>query len=180
MDRWSDDQYLRSNHNTNKKLVYTEIVMNEEQQTRLQRLKILSVLMDSKFEGPLGIRFGLDGIVGFVPVVGDIITTLVSFSILVTAAQMGATPSTLIRMAWNILFENLIDMIPIFGNFFDIWWQSNNLNITLLEEQLTHPRKVTITSRIFVLCLILGVFILLFLMMYLSWMMIQFFVHLLS
>ena len=88
--------------------------MNAEDQDRLQRLKILSEVMDSKFEGPFGIRFGLDGILGFVPFVGDIVTTLISFSILVTAARLGATPSTLLRMAGNILFENLIDMIPIF------------------------------------------------------------------
>jgi hypothetical protein len=156
------------------------MVMNEEEQTRLQRLKILSELMDSKFEGPFGIRFGLDGILGFVPFIGDIFTTLVSFSILVAAAQMGATPSTLIRMAWNILFENLIDMIPIFGSFFDIYWKSNNMNMKILEAQLIHPERVTVTSRIVVLLLILGVFVVLFTLIYLSWMMIQFFVHLLS
>jgi hypothetical protein len=136
--------------------------------------------MDSKFEGPFGIRFGLDGILGFVPFVGDIVTTLISFSILVAAARLGATPSTLIRMAGNILFENLIDMIPIFGSLFDFWWQSNNRNMKILEAQMLHPERVSVSSRIIVLTVILIGFVFLFFLVYLSWMILQFFIHLLS
>ena len=136
--------------------------------------------MDSKFEGPLGIRFGLDGILGFVPFIGDIATTLVSFSILVSAAQMGATPSTLIRMSMNILFENLIDMIPFAGSIFDLWFQSNNRNMRILEKHLENPQKASVTSRVVVLALVLAILIILFLMIYLSWMILQFFIGLLS
>ncbi len=154
--------------------------MNQEEQQKFQRLKILSEIMDSKFEGPMGIRFGLDGILGFVPFIGDIITSLVSFSILVSAAQMGATPATLIRMALNILFENLVDMIPLFGSFFDFWWQSNNRNMRILELHLENPEKASVTSRVVVLSVIFAVFVVLFLFLYLSWMMLQVLIGLLS
>lgn len=136
--------------------------------------------MDSRFEGPMGIRFGLDGILGFVPFIGDIITSVVSFSILVGAAQMGATPATLVRMALNILFENLIDMIPVLGSLFDFWWQSNNRNIVILEKHLEQPEKTSVTSRVVVLAVIFGVFMILFLFMYLSWMILQVLIGLLS
>ncbi len=77
--------------------------MNNKDYKSLQRIKILSEILDSKFEGPFGIRFGLDGILSFVPVIGDIITTLLSFSILVVASRLGASSATLFRMAMNIL-----------------------------------------------------------------------------
>lgn len=160
--------------------MYTGPVKKEDDLQKIQRLKILSELMDSKFEGPLGIRFGLDGILGFVPFIGDIVTTLVSFSILVSAAQMGATPSTLIRMAMNILFENLIDMIPFAGSLFDFWFQANNRNMRILELQLENPRKASTTSRFIVLAVILLILVALFLTIYLSWMVLQFFIGLLS
>lgn len=154
--------------------------MKQEEQAKLQRLRILSELMDSKFEGPMGIRFGLDGILGFVPFVGDILTSLISFSIVVYAAQLGATPTTLVRMSLNILFENLVDMIPVFGSLFDFWWQSNNRNMVILEEQLRHPEKVSVTSRVVVLTIIFAVFVILFLFMYLSWMILQVLIGLIS
>lgn len=136
--------------------------------------------MDSKFEGPFGIRFGLDGILGFVPFIGDIVTSLISFSILVSAAQMGATPSTLIRMSLNILFENLIDMIPFVGSVFDFWFQSNNRNMKILQLQMENPEKASVTSRIVVLSVVFLMLIILFTMVYLSWMILQFFIGLLS
>ena len=154
--------------------------MKDEDVQKFQRLKTLSELMDSKFTGPLGIRFGLDGILGFVPFIGDIITSLISFSILVSAAQMGATPSTLIRMAMNILFENLIDMIPFAGSLFDFWFQANNRNMRILQLQLENPGKASVTSRVVVLTVVFIMLIILFILVYLSWMMLQFFIGLLS
>ena len=155
-------------------------MMKPDDQVKLQQLKKLSDLLDTRFEGPFGIRIGLDGILGLVPFVGDIITTLLSFSILVSAARIGAAPSTLVRMALNILFENLIDMIPVLGSLFDFFWKANVRNIKILESQLENPRSVTVSSRIIVLTLILFLFIIMFLMAYLSWMVIQFFVGLIS
>jgi hypothetical protein len=154
--------------------------MKPDEEQKFQRLKIVSEIMDSKFEGPMGIRFGLDGILGFVPFIGDIITSLVSFSIVVVAAQLGATPATLIRMAMNIFFENLIDMIPVLGSLFDFWWQSNNRNIRILEQHLANPEKASVASRVVILAVILAVLIVLFLFMYLSWMMLQVFIGLIS
>ncbi len=154
--------------------------MNEKDQKTLQRVRMLGQLMDSKFEGPFGIRFGLDGILGFVPFLGDIITTLISFSILVSAAQLGATPATLIRMGMNILFENLVDMIPVLGSIFDFWFQSNNRNVKILEDQMKNPEKVSVTSRVILLAIILLILMTLFAVIYLSWMMFQFFIGLIS
>ncbi|MES2527254.1 MAG: DUF4112 domain-containing protein [Bdellovibrionota bacterium] len=155
-------------------------MMNEKDQKTLQRVRMLGQLMDSKFEGPFGIRFGLDGILGFVPFLGDIITTLISFSILVSAAQLGATPATLIRMGMNILFENLVDMIPVLGSIFDFWFQSNNRNVKILEDQMKNPEKVSVTSRVILLAIILLILMTLFAVIYLSWMMFQFFIGLIS
>ncbi len=154
--------------------------MNEEDKKSLQRVRLLSELLDSKFVGPFGIRFGLDGILGFVPFVGDFITTLLSFSVLVVAARLGAGPATLLRMGMNILFENLIDMIPFVGNVFDFWFQSNNRNLKILEAQLRFPEKTSVISRVVLLGVMLIIFIVLFTVVYLSWMVLQFFIGLIA
>lgn len=151
-----------------------------EEKKQLEQIRKLSELLDSRFEGPFGIRIGLDGILGLVPFVGDIITTLLSFSILVSAARVRATPATLLRMSLNILIENVIDMVPLLGSLFDIYWKSNLMNLRILEAQLEHPERVSVSSRVIILSIIFSVFVILFLMGYLSWMIIQFFVGLIS
>jgi hypothetical protein len=114
----------------------------------LLRLKKLANLMDSSFKGPLGLKFGLDGLLGLVPFVGDLITSCISLYIIVQAALMGCPPSVLIRMGLNVLFENVLDMVPLFGNIFDFIWKSNNKNIALLEMHTVNPTGAKFSSRL--------------------------------
>ena len=125
---------------------------------KIKHLKILSTLLDSQFRGPFGLRFGWDAILGLVPVVGDLATTAVSIFIMGQAAKLGASPSTIARMAINVAIENIVDMIPLAGNIFDFFWKANNRNIQILESHVQNPGKTTLQSRITVgfviLCLL--------------------------
>ena len=122
--------------------------MNQINHPKLLRLKKLSVLMDSKFQGPLGWRFGLDGILGLIPVLGDFITIAISLYIVFQSAMMGCSPSVLMRMGLNLLIETVIEMIPILGNIFDFVWKANNKNIELLETHLLDARGATVRARL--------------------------------
>ncbi len=104
--------------------------------------------MDSKYQGPFGFRFGLDGILGLIPFVGDFFTTAISLYIVGQSALLGCSPSVLVRMGLNILFENLLDMIPVVGSVFDFVWKANNKNIELLESHLLNPAGATFKSRL--------------------------------
>lgn len=127
---------------------------------KFEELKSLSRLMDSQFEGPLGIRFGLDGLLGLIPIVGDIATTFVSLYIIYGAYRLGCTPSTIFRMALNVALENIIEILPAFGAFFDILWRSNDKNMALLEKHIDYPAKVSFQSRL----LVYGIFAFMFLL----------------
>lgn len=117
---------------------------------KLEHLKQLSTALDSKFHGPFGFTFGLDGLIGLIPIFGDFVTSAMSLYIIAQAASLGAGPSTLIRMAINVLIDNLFDMLPVIGNFFDFYWKANNKNIKLLESHLANPARETIKSRMIV------------------------------
>lgn len=115
--------------------------------SEVAHLKKIAEFMDSKFRLPGGFRIGLDGIIGFIPGLGDLIANSVSFYILYQAAVIGCPPSVIIRMGFNVLLDNLIDTIPILGNFFDIFWKANNRNVALVETYVANPRKTTLASR---------------------------------
>jgi hypothetical protein len=145
---------------------------------KVDKLKALSILLDSQFTGPFGIKFGLDGIIGLIPGIGDLITTTMSVYILFQAATLGCTPATLTRMGLNIVIENIVDIIPIFGHLFDFFWKSNNKNIALLDQHLINPRAVTLKSRIILSGLILVLLTLLTLSAVMSFYVIQWILNL--
>lgn len=122
--------------------------MSNLRNKKIQDLRSLSTLLDSQFVGPLGIRFGLDGIIGLIPLVGDLVTTALSLYIVIQAAGLGCGPPVIIRMCLNILVENFIDNVPLFGHLFDFYWKSNNKNMDLLERNEFDPRGVSFGSRL--------------------------------
>lgn len=115
----------------------------------LQHLRSLGNLLDTKFQGPFGTRFGIDGLLGLIPG-GDLVTSALSVYIIAQAAAMGVSTSILIRMAMNVLLENLIDLIPLLGNFFDFYWKANTRNLELIENHMANPVRETIKSRMVV------------------------------
>jgi hypothetical protein len=124
-----------------------------------QNLDLLSHLLDDWFRIPgTSIRFGLDGIVGFIPGVGDAIGGIASCIIIVAAWMRGVSYVTLARMLANWGIEVLLGMVPVLGNLFDIAWKANRRNYALLTGSLADPQGVKRRSWLFfaVLCLVLA------------------------
>jgi hypothetical protein len=111
---------------------------------RDETLERLEILLDEAFQIPgTGIRFGIDGIIGLVPGLGDVLAGLLSLIIPLAAWIRGVPYVTLARMALNIGIGVLIGSIPFFGDVFDIAWKSNRRNYQLLRRHLIEPRRHT-------------------------------------
>ncbi len=74
-----------------------------------EHLDLLSHLLDDYFQVPgTSIRFGLDGIVGFIPGVGDVLGGLASCIIIIAAWLRGVSYVTITRMVINVGIESLV------------------------------------------------------------------------
>jgi hypothetical protein len=105
-------------------------------------LSRLEFLLDEAFRIPgTGIRFGIDGIIGLVPGVGDVLAGLLSLVIPFAGWIRGIPYVTLVRMAVNLGIGVLVGSIPIFGDIFDIAWKANRRNYRLLRLHLVEPRR---------------------------------------
>jgi len=111
-------------------------------------IEALSDLMDTKFKF-LGFRFGLDGIIGLIPVVGDVATSGVSFYIVLRAFAMGFPPVVLARMIVNIFIDFVFGAIPVLGNIFDFFWKANVSNVSIMKSYSTSPKSTKKRSGIF-------------------------------
>lgn len=131
---------------------------------RDEGLHALEMLLDEAFHVPvLGFRFGLDGIIGLVPGLGDIITTLLTMVIPLAAWVRGARWTLLLRMLANVAIYLVIGAIPFFGDFFDIYFKPNKRNYQLLIRHIHEPHRHHLKDWLFLLVL-LAVVALLFLL----------------
>src|ERR1700761_8515355 len=107
-------------------------------------LDLLSHILDDCFRIPgTRIRFGIDGIIGLVPGLGDIVTGLASCIIVIAGWFRGVPYVTLARMLANLGIDVVIGAIPFLGDAFDIAWKPNRRNYKLLTRHLAEPRRHT-------------------------------------
>ncbi len=114
----------------------------DDNAARLRRLRFLSDLLDTRFGVPgTKWRFGLDGLLGLLPVVGDSISWVISAYILGEAHRAGVRKRTLIRMFWNITIDYVVGLIPIVGDIFDFAFKANRRNVELIDRDLGSVSK---------------------------------------
>src|SRR6201993_4053368 len=139
-------------------------VLEPEQQSFRPRAKVATTwfadenlarpshLLDDWFRVPgTSIRFGLDGIIGLIPWLGDVLAGLASCIIIVAAWFRGVPYITLTRMVVNLGIDVVIGSIPLLGDMFDIAWKANRRNYALMTRHLQQPHRHTWKDWIFLL-----------------------------
>lgn len=108
-----------------------------DRERQLREIRQLAHLLDDAFRIPIiGRRIGLDGLLGLIPVVGDISGFAISGYLIYKAARLGVPRRLIARMLLNAFIEFTIGAIPLLGDVFDIFWKSNLRNLRLLERHL--------------------------------------------
>lgn len=107
-----------------------------------ETLSMLASLLDDVFRVPgTSLRFGLDPLIGLVPGIGDLLTSIASFLIIYAGWQRQLPRVTLARMVANIAIDTLVGSIPLFGDAFDAAWKSNRKNLSLLQRSSLNVRR---------------------------------------
>lgn len=105
----------------------------------MAELDKLSGWLDTRFS-VMGVRFGIDPILGLVPGVGDAAGLVLSSAILMQAYRIGVRKRTLARMAANVVGDTLLGSIPILGTFTDVMWKANRSNVRLIRRDFERAR----------------------------------------
>ncbi len=105
-----------------------------EYRQALERLDKYSKVTDSQFSIPLtGIRFGIDPIIGMIPIIGDFIGLVLSLPVLIEAHRIGAPAELKRKMIRNMVIEAVMGIVPVLGDLFDVYWKANTRNTALLR-----------------------------------------------
>jgi len=111
---------------------------------RDETLQRLEILLDEAFRIPFTrFRFGIDGLIGLVPGLGDVIAGLLSLVIPIAAWTRGVPYVALARMSINVGIGVLVGSIPLLGDAFDIAFKPNRRNYQLMQRHIGQPRQHT-------------------------------------
>lgn len=121
----------------------------------LDRLRSLARVLDDLAPIPgTSMRVGLDPVLGLVPGLGDAVTGSVAAYAIVVAQRLGAPPSVLARMAWNVVLDLVFGAVPFVGDLFDFGWKASRKNVRLVERYAREPEAVKASSGLLVAGLI--------------------------
>lgn len=116
---------------------------NLTREQRIARLEAIAKLLDVAFILPgTKIRYGIDGLIGLIPVIGDIITTVISLWLVREARALGAPWYITARMLGNVAVDGVVGIVPFVGDAFDVMFRANMRNVRLLRRWLDKQPRI--------------------------------------
>lgn len=115
----------------------SQALTSQQIQQSLMRLEAIAQLMDGAFLIPgTKVRIGLDAVIGLVPILGDLLASMISSYLIWEARQLGASRWVIGRMIANTTIDTLFGVVPIVGDAFDVLFRANLKNLALLRRHL--------------------------------------------
>ncbi len=110
----------------------------------IRRMEMMAKLLDNAFVIPgTNQRVGIDAIIGLVPGLGDIATTILSSYVIWEARNLGVSRVAIGRMLSNLAIHASVGAIPILGDVFDAFFRVNQRNMRIVRAQLDKLSKRT-------------------------------------
>jgi hypothetical protein len=114
-------------------------------------LDLVTKVMDTIFRMPgTKFRFGVNPLIGFIPIIGDQIDAAISTAVLLRSVRYRLPKIVLARMALNVLLNALFQGIPVIGDLFTFFFKANRQNYELLRKHAGTGKPVTRGDWIFV------------------------------
>ena len=107
-----------------------------------RRIEAVEKALEHGFRVPgIGYEFGLDALVGLIPVVGDFVGAAFGAYLVWEAKNLGMPKWKLWRMAGNVGFDTAVGFVPIAGDALDFLFRSNTRNLKIVKRHLDkhHP-----------------------------------------
>ena len=116
-----------------------------------QRVEGMEKLLEGLFTIPgINRKIGLDVILDFVPVAGDVAAAALGSYMVWEARNLGMSKGTMAKMAGNVGFDFLLGLIPFIGAVPDFFFRSNTRNLKLIKRHLDrhHPQTATVAGDV--------------------------------
>ncbi|HVF69237.1 MAG TPA: DUF4112 domain-containing protein [Xanthomonadales bacterium] len=110
----------------------------------LKAAEQIANFLDGKFRF-FKLKFGMNGIFGLIPVVGDFLVSFLSLYLVWIGLRMKLPASEISKMLSNIMTNFLIGLVPVIGDFVDFFNHANLKNLKILQQ---HAKGQVIEGKI--------------------------------
>ena len=122
-------------------MAFAAVFAESDPVARIVRLRRLAWLIDGAFGLPgTRFRFGLNSVIGLLPIGGDAVLGAISLYIVYEAARLGLPRSKLARMLANVGIEVIGGSVPILGDLFDMALKANLRNLAIIDDHVRDRR----------------------------------------
>src|SRR4030095_4238943 len=128
---------------TNYQRIASQLPVGRDPASVRRRIEAMEGLLERAFAVPgTNYRFGMDSIVGLVPVV----TAAMGAWLVWEARNLGMSKFQIARMTGNVAFDTAVGFVPLLGDAFDFLFKSNTRNLRIVKRFLDkhHPGTRTI------------------------------------
>jgi len=114
-----------------------------------EQAEAIAHALDDIITLPGGVRMGIDPCLGLIPVIGDVLATVLGGAILVFARQLDVPWGVVATMAFNQWKNGLLGAIPFIGDAYSFYFKSNAVNTALLLRTIKagHDGNCPVTIR---------------------------------
>ncbi|WP_418318955.1 DUF4112 domain-containing protein [Piscinibacter sakaiensis] len=117
---------------------------DDEIARRVRRSRQWANLLDAAWGIPYTRwRFGLDSLIGILPIAGDLAGAALGLGIVWQARQAAAPRSLQVKLLGNIGLDLVLGAVPIVGDIADVAFRKNQRNAALLEKWAAQRQAAT-------------------------------------
>jgi hypothetical protein len=125
--------------------------IEEQNEEKLIRLKLLSNRLDEIITIPgTKYKIGIDPIIGIIPVVGDLLGSIISIYIIYSGSKMGLSSRVVAKMGLNLGLDFVIGLTPFLGDILDMGWKANKRNVELIEKNIKQTSENSTLSNLII------------------------------
>lgn len=112
----------------------------------LQAQNIANIL-DTAVKIPfIGIRVGLDFLIGLIPGIGDATMLLASLRIVYLGRKLGVPKALQTAMLRNSIIDFGLGFIPVVGDIVDLFYKANQKNVRIMERWWIEQNKAQVDA----------------------------------
>lgn len=105
-----------------------------EIERRIRRVERMARILDRQFGVPgTKYRVGIDGLLGLVPIAGDLAVAVLALGLVAEAWRLGIPKRVLVPMVGTVLIDTAVGLIPFAGDLFDFMFKANTRNALRLR-----------------------------------------------
>ncbi|KAJ2399544.1 hypothetical protein GGI23_002592 [Coemansia sp. RSA 2559] len=109
---------------------------------KLSKIHFWAELLDAKYSCCCMFRFGIESIIGLIPIIGDFAGVIASLMLVACIRRHFELPAFIVtQMFINVAIDFVVGLVPILGDIVDMFFKANMRNHSLVKKYVEERQR---------------------------------------